>query len=108
MVLTMIAGDQLQDKSRQWLSPEDPSTNYNIARKAYHDGSATWFIQGTTFGEWEVNGSLLWIHGKRRFIPIFHHLPSITVIMSYSGLRKEHPLVRTPPVLLVFIRSHAK
>ncbi|KAH9068102.1 hypothetical protein EDB83DRAFT_2595581 [Lactarius deliciosus] len=56
--------DQLQDKSRQWLSPTDPSTNYNIAREAYHDGTATWFIQGATFREWEVTGSLFWIYGK--------------------------------------------
>jgi len=65
----VFAGDQLQDKSRQWLSPVDPSSNYNIARKAYHDGTATWFIQGTTFREWEATGLLLWIHGKRMFIP---------------------------------------
>ncbi|KAH9010235.1 hypothetical protein EDB84DRAFT_1544401 [Lactarius hengduanensis] len=56
--------DQLHDKSRQWLSPADPSTNYNIACKVYHDGTATWFIQGTTFHEWQVTGSLLWIHGR--------------------------------------------
>ncbi|KAH9083709.1 ankyrin repeat-containing domain protein [Lactarius deliciosus] len=56
--------DQLHDKSRQWLSPADPSTNYNIACKTYHDGTATWFIQGTTFREWQVTGSLLWIHGR--------------------------------------------
>ncbi|KAH9176592.1 hypothetical protein EDB89DRAFT_78385 [Lactarius sanguifluus] len=56
--------DQLQDKSRHWLSPADPSTNYNIACKAYHDGTATWFIQGATFRDWEVTGSLLWIHGR--------------------------------------------
>jgi hypothetical protein len=66
---TMFAGEQLQDKSREWLSPEDPSTNYNIARKAYHDGTATWFIQGTTFREWEMTGSLLWIHGIRMYFP---------------------------------------
>ncbi|KAH8994000.1 hypothetical protein EDB92DRAFT_1852164 [Lactarius akahatsu] len=56
--------DQLHDKSRQWLSPADPSSNYNIACKAHHDGTATWFIQGTTFRKWEVTGSLLWIHGR--------------------------------------------
>ena len=63
-----FAGDQLQDKSRQWLSPVDPSTNYNTACKAHHDGTATWFVHGMTFHEWEATGSLLWIHGKRRFI----------------------------------------
>ncbi|KAH8994011.1 hypothetical protein EDB92DRAFT_1944287 [Lactarius akahatsu] len=54
--------DQLQDKPVPTLLY--PSTNYNIACKAYHDGTATWFIQGTTFSEWEVTGSLLWIHGR--------------------------------------------
>jgi hypothetical protein len=69
--LMVFAGDQLQDKSRQWLSSVDPSTNFNSARKAHHDGTAAWFIQDTTFHEWEVNGSLLWIHGKRMFISTF-------------------------------------
>ncbi|KAH9013414.1 hypothetical protein EDB85DRAFT_967604 [Lactarius pseudohatsudake] len=64
MNLNKSQRDQLHDKSRQWLSPADPSTNYNIACKAHHDGTATWFIQGTTFREWQVAGSLLWIHGR--------------------------------------------
>ena len=67
---TILVGDQLEDKSRQWLSPADPSSNYNIACGAHHDGTATWFIQGTAFREWEVTGSLLWIHGKRLLLPI--------------------------------------
>ena len=68
---TMVLGDQLEDKSRQWLFPADPSSNYNFACEAHHDGTATWFIQGTAFCEWEVTGSLLWIHGKRLLFPIF-------------------------------------
>ena len=66
-------GDQLQGKSRQWLSPADPSSNYNIAREVFHEGTATWFIQGNTFREWEVAGSLFWVHGKRmpHFIFLF-------------------------------------
>jgi hypothetical protein len=71
-----FTGDQRQDQSRQWLSPADPSSNYNASRKAYHNGTASWFIQGTTFREWEVTGSLLWIHGKRMFIStVCFHLP---------------------------------
>lgn len=69
-----FAGDQRLDKSRQWLSPVDPSTNYNASRKAYHDGTASWFIQGTSFREWEVIGSLLWVHGKRVFISMVSFL----------------------------------
>ncbi|KAH9018461.1 hypothetical protein EDB84DRAFT_1231526, partial [Lactarius hengduanensis] len=47
-----------------WLSPADPSTNHNIARKAQHKGTAVWFFQGSIFIEWRSTGSLLWIHGK--------------------------------------------
>ncbi|KAH9009362.1 hypothetical protein EDB83DRAFT_462122 [Lactarius deliciosus] len=49
---------------RTWLSPADPSTNHNIARKAQHKGTAMWFFQGNIFIEWKSTGSLLWIHGK--------------------------------------------
>ncbi|KAI9456142.1 hypothetical protein BJY52DRAFT_1383727 [Lactarius psammicola] len=44
--------DRLQDKSQQWLSPAHPSTKYDIGREAYHDGTATWFIRGTTCCKW--------------------------------------------------------
>jgi len=46
-----------------WLTPPDPSTNHNIACEAHHNGTAQWFIQGSTFSEWKALGSLLWIHG---------------------------------------------
>ncbi|KAH8984867.1 hypothetical protein EDB92DRAFT_2105829 [Lactarius akahatsu] len=49
---------------RAWLSPADPSTNHNIARKAQHKGTTVWFFQGSIFTEWKSTGSLLWIHGK--------------------------------------------
>jgi hypothetical protein len=100
----MLAGDQLQDKSRQWLSPADPSSNYNLARKTYHDGSATWFIQGTTLREWEVTGSLLWIHGKRMFSHVFSSSRIVSVLCS--GLRQKHPLVRIALTLLVSVHRH--
>jgi hypothetical protein len=62
--------DQLREKFRQWLSPPDPSINYNTARDAYHNGTAAWFTQDQTFQDWKVSGSesLLWIHGKRMFL----------------------------------------
>jgi hypothetical protein len=65
MALNLVAGDQLQKDSRSWLSPPDPSQNYNIACEIHQDGTATWFFQGSIFTEWNVKGSLLWIHGKR-------------------------------------------
>jgi hypothetical protein len=63
-----ITGNRLQENYfRRWLSPPDPSTNQNIARKVHHNGTALWFTKGDTFKEWEATGSLLWIHGNRMY-----------------------------------------
>ncbi|KAH9061918.1 hypothetical protein EDB87DRAFT_1560134, partial [Lactarius vividus] len=59
-----IYRDGLQRESRTWLSPPDPSSNYNIARDIHKDGTATWFCDGSVFAEWNTKGSLLWIYGK--------------------------------------------
>ncbi|KAH9025901.1 hypothetical protein EDB84DRAFT_362632 [Lactarius hengduanensis] len=59
-----IQWNQIKQLLRAWLSPADPSTNHNIARKAQHKGTAMWFFQGSIFIEWKSTGSLLWIHGK--------------------------------------------
>jgi len=60
-----IQWNQLKQLLRAWLSPADPSTNHNIARKAQHKGTAVWFFQGRIIIEWESSsGSLLWVHGK--------------------------------------------
>ncbi|KAH9169565.1 hypothetical protein EDB89DRAFT_1454340 [Lactarius sanguifluus] len=56
--------DRLHEKSRNWLSPPDPSENQVIARRENLDGSAVWFTRGSTFENWNANGCLLWIHGK--------------------------------------------
>ena len=66
--LNSLTGNQLKQVLRTWLSPADPSTNHNIARKAQHKGTAVWFFQGSIFIEWKSTGSLLWIHGKRAFL----------------------------------------
>ena len=62
---------------RSWLSPPDPSKNHNIALGAHHGGTAEWFIQCHTFEEWNAEGSLLWVHGKRTSFP---YLLSILVV----------------------------
>ncbi len=67
VVLKLVAGNHLQRESRSWLSPPDPSPNYNIARETHQDGTATWFCKGSVFTEWNAKGFLLWIHGKRAF-----------------------------------------
>ncbi|KAN0136186.1 hypothetical protein V8E53_006046 [Lactarius tabidus] len=59
-----IKWNQLKQLLRTWLSPADPSTNHNIARKAHHEGTAVWLFQGRVVIEWKTAGSLLWIHGK--------------------------------------------
>ena len=63
--LDLLAGNQLIQLLQSWLSPVDPSTNYNIARKARHRGTAAWLFQGQIITKWKSTGSLLWIHGKR-------------------------------------------
>ncbi|KAH9015195.1 NACHT domain-containing protein [Lactarius pseudohatsudake] len=56
--------DQLQKDARNWISPPDPSKNYNIACEVYQTGTAVWFLQGGVFSEWNAKGTVLWIHGK--------------------------------------------
>ena len=60
-----LTGNELRQKLRQWLSPPDPSVNYNAACSLHHEGTAKWFTQGPVFREWKESGSLLWIHGNR-------------------------------------------
>ena len=66
-------GNHLRQNLRRWLSPPDPSTNHNIARRAHHEGTATWLFQGSIYNEWKSTPSLLWVHGKRA--PLSHFLP---------------------------------
>ena len=63
--LRMTASERVE--LQKWLSPPDPSTNHNIARKAHLKGTASWFFRGRIFKEWELSPSLLWVHGKRMF-----------------------------------------
>ncbi|KAI9433551.1 hypothetical protein H4582DRAFT_987135, partial [Lactarius indigo] len=56
--------NQLRRDLRNWISPPDPSINYNTACSAHHKGTATWLTQGDTLKRWRASGCLLWIHGK--------------------------------------------
>jgi archaellum component FlaC len=69
--LNLLTGNQWKQLLRTWLSPSDPSTNHNIARKAHHMGTAVWLFQGQIVVEWKSTGSLLWIHGKRALLSLF-------------------------------------
>ena len=65
----LFIGDQLQMDARNWISPPDPSKNYNIASEIYQTGTG-WFFQGSVFSEWCSKGKLLWIHGKRAHVSV--------------------------------------
>ena len=66
--LSSLTGNELRKDLRKWISPPDPSVNYNTACKAHHGDTATWCTQGDIFADWKASGSLLWIHGKRTCI----------------------------------------
>ena len=64
----MVIGAEELQKLKQWLSPPDPSVNYNVGLRDLHEETATWFLEGAIFQEWHSISSLLWIHGKRAFL----------------------------------------
>jgi len=76
--LTVLIGNL-----QQWLSPPDPSINHNIARKAHHEGTATWFFQGSIFNECKSSPSLLWVHGKRTSLLLSTTSPTHPVLLSW-------------------------
>jgi len=98
----MLVGRQLGENLRNWLSPPDPSTNHNIACGAHLEGTATWFLQGSTFQKWKSSSSLLWIHGKRTLLSCYpYHMPDGP--LSGSWLREECTLVRR--FLTIFVQD---
>jgi hypothetical protein len=68
--------DQSRQDFLEWLSPPDPSINYNTARDAHHKGTAVWLTESSTFRDWKTKGSLLWIYGKRTFLCSFYFCSS--------------------------------
>ena len=84
------ANTELQENLQKWLSPPDPSTNHNIARKAHHKGTVSWFFQGGIFKQWKLS-PLLWIHGKCTFLVLV--TPHSTDSHICSGLRQKRPVV---------------
>ena len=60
-----LAGKELRQRLRKWLSPPDPSVNYNTACSLHYEGTAKWFTKGPIFADWKESGSLLWVYGKR-------------------------------------------
>lgn len=53
-----------QDKLAAWLSPPDPSINYNEALQQRQNDTGKWFIQCEEFNKWQSKrNSFLWLHG---------------------------------------------
>lgn len=47
-----------------WLSPADPSTNLNDAIGKRHRGTGSWFLENSTFKDWNSGSRQhLWLHG---------------------------------------------
>jgi hypothetical protein len=87
------ANTDLREKLQKWLSPPDPSINHNVARKAHHKGTASWFFQGSIFKQWK-SSPLLWVHGKRMFLSL-SITPNLLSPDSHicSGLGQKRPMV---------------
>ncbi|KAG9259042.1 uncharacterized protein F5Z01DRAFT_678895 [Emericellopsis atlantica] len=54
------------DKIRQWLSPCDPSTNYNRALSFRFPGTGQWLLDSEAYRNWRTNLSshaFLWLNG---------------------------------------------
>jgi len=56
--------EQRREKIERWLSPPDPSTNYNKALQQRQEGTGLWFLQSDTFAKWKTQqNSFLWLYG---------------------------------------------
>lgn len=60
--------DKRREKIHQWLSPPDPSSNHNAARKKWQPTTGAWFVEGEEFEKWKASpNSVLWLHGIRKY-----------------------------------------
>ncbi|KAK8113552.1 hypothetical protein PG984_014078 [Apiospora sp. TS-2023a] len=52
------------EKIRRWLSPPDPSTNFNRARELHHERTGDWLIKGEMYSAWKQEAnSCIWLNG---------------------------------------------
>ena len=52
------------EKIRKWLSPPDPSSNYNKAAKLRHGSSGSWLLETEPYSNWLLTCEhILWLHG---------------------------------------------
>lgn len=56
--------NQRQKDIERWLSPPEPSTNYNKALQQRQEGTGLWFLQSDVYARWKTHQtSTLWIQG---------------------------------------------
>jgi Cdc6-like AAA superfamily ATPase len=59
-----VASLQKLDAMHKWLSPPDPSTNFNKALQQRQEGTGLWLLQSSPFTKWHSQqNSFLWLHG---------------------------------------------
>jgi hypothetical protein len=59
-----VAIEKKLAKIHQWLSPANPSYNYNRALENCQNGTGSWFLESKQFGMWKTDPmSFLWLYG---------------------------------------------
>jgi hypothetical protein len=59
-----VAFTQKHGEIHRWLSPSDPSTNFNKALQQRQEGTGLWLLQGSLLTKWHSQpNSFLWLHG---------------------------------------------
>lgn len=83
--------EQRLDELHRWLSPPDPSLNYNAALQKRHAGTGSWLLQSEVFETWNSqSSSLLWLYG----IPgCGKTILSSTVIEHLGNFLQNKPLL---------------
>jgi predicted ATPase len=80
--------DSQFSKINKWLSPSEPSTNLNEAKRKRHEGTGSWFLESEPFKEWKSGSRrYLWLHG----IPGCGKTVLCSTIIEYLRQNKEDP-----------------
>ncbi|PSN59256.1 hypothetical protein BS50DRAFT_641131 [Corynespora cassiicola Philippines] len=59
-----LAVEQRRGELHRWLSPPEPSTNYNKALQQRQEGTGSWFLHSDAFNMWKSQrNSFLWLYG---------------------------------------------
>ncbi|KAH8882915.1 purine and uridine phosphorylase [Thozetella sp. PMI_491] len=59
-----LSRGRYNDQIEKWLSPADPSTNYNESLKKRHRGTGQWLLQDARYSRWKKEpSSFLWLNG---------------------------------------------